>query len=306
MSFLFRQFWVFALTIWLAVTLAFFTLRLLPGDAIQAQLSQNGVSDVIIEQRRALYGLTDPPAVQYVRYLFNLIQGNLGYSLVDGQPVTEMILRQIPPTFSLAIGAIAVGIALGLTLGIIAAISSKHWIVTGAQFLMSLSLSMPIYWTGTLAIFLFSTQLGLLPSTGSGRISQLIMPVAVLGFQAAGSIGRLTETSVRSSANADFVVFARAKGVTERIILWRHILRVGLLPTITAILLQIGFLLSGTVITENLFVRPGLGRLLLDRVLQQDYPAVQGIVVLFAVIYASLNLFGDLIYPLLDPRVTYS
>jgi ABC-type dipeptide/oligopeptide/nickel transport system permease component len=289
---------------WLAVTIAFFALRVLPGDAIQAQLREAGASQVVIEQRRAEQGFNDPLVVQYVRYLGNVVRGDLGLSLLDNQPVQEIILRQLPPTITLATGALIFAAVAGVGLGIMAANERYGILALTARTVMNLSLSTPIYWTSTLAIYLFSGQLGLLPSTGAGRFSQLILPVSILGFHSAGAIARMIETSVREASRSDFVRTARAKGLPERLVQRKHILRVGLLPAVTVILLQAGFLLSGTVITERIFVRPGIGMLLVDRVLQQDYPVVQGIVIFMAVVYTILNALGDLIYPLLDPRVT--
>jgi ABC-type dipeptide/oligopeptide/nickel transport system permease component len=295
----------FLLVIWLAVTIAFFGLRILPGDAIQARLIESGAGEAIIQQRRDDQGLNDPLAVQYIRYLSELVQGKLGYSLVDGQSVSEMIIQQVPPTASLAIGAIVFASVMGILFGIVVAQDSRSVFTVVARIAIHVSLSTPLYWTGTLAITIFSVQLGLLPSTGAGRLSQLILPVSVLGFHTSGAIARLVETRIREVKVSDFVRTARAKGLSEAYIMRLHILRVGLVPVLTVILLQAGFLFSGTVITERLFVRPGIGMLLVDRTLQQDYPAVQGIVIFVAVIYTILNVIGDLLYPLIDPRMAH-
>ena len=290
--------------IWLAATLAFFALRILPGDAIEAQLTQSGAPSEVIEQRRAQQGLSDPLPVQYLHFILNLLHGNLGYSLLNGQAVSDLILQQLMPTVALALGALVLSSALGLSLGVAGSIGSGRLTSPVARAVTSLSLSTPIYWTGTVAIYVFSAQLDLLPSAGAGRLSQLILPVGVLGFHSAGAIARVVQTNVSATLNADFVRTARAKGLPERVVIWRHVLRASLLPVVTVIGLQAGFLFSGTIITESLFVRPGIGRVLLDSIIRHDYPVVQGVAIFTTVVYTFFNALTDSLYRVLDPRVS--
>ncbi len=280
-------------SLWLAVTLAFFALRMLPGDAVQVQLQESGASAETIAQRRGALGLDQPVLAQYGRYLVGLLRGDLGVSLLDGQPVAEIIGQQFAPTLALATCALLVAAALGITLGTLAALDRFAL----ARLLLDLSLSVPLYWTGTLAIYLFSVRLDWLPATG------LFLPVAVLGFHTAGAVGQVVRADVRETLALDFVRTARAKGLREARVIVRHVLRAALLPVITVIALQAGFLLGGVVITESLFVRPGIGRVLLNATLRQDYPVVQGIVVLGALVYTLLNAAADLCTHLVDPRV---
>ncbi len=291
-------------TVFLASTLAFFLLRVLPGDAIEGQLLQTGVSASVIQERRMQQGLDLPLIVQYGNFMLGLIRGDLGYSLIDGQPVFELIVQQFVPTAFLAFGAMIVGTSVGISLGIIMALDTNRLHVFSARFLINLSLSMPIYWIGTLAIFVFTAQLDLLPSAGASRFSHLILPVGVLGFHLSGGTARIVSSSVRQVASADYIRVARAKGLPERLVITRHILRVAFVPVLSIILLQVGFLLGGAVVTESLFVRPGIGRLLLDRTWQQDYPVVQGIVVLGAVVYSMIGILTDWAVALLDPRIS--
>ncbi len=291
------------MTLWLAATLAFFALHVLPGDALSAQLAMGGVSPGIIAERRAALGLSDPIPAQYVRFLADALQGDLGNSLLSYEPVTAMIARDTPPTLNLAASALIVATLWGLLLGISGALNIQSGLSRIARIVTSVSLSTPIYWTGTLAIYFFTVQIGLLPSAGAGRLSQLILPVAVLGFHTSGAIARVTEMNIREVLDAGFVRTARSKGLTERVIIWRHVLRAALLPIVSIIALQAGFLLSGTVIVEMLFVRPGLGRLLLNATLQQDYPVVQGVVILTAFIYTLINGLADFLHSLIDPRI---
>jgi len=291
------------LAVWLAVTLAFFALRVLPGDAIQTQLAQGGVDAVVIEERRAEQGLTEAVEIQYLRFITGVLHGDFGYSLLSREPISDMIARSLLPTATLALGALIFASLLGISLGVVEALNLGNGVSLLARLLTSLSLSTPIYYTGTFAIYLFSVLLGWLPSAGAGSFTHLILPVTVLGFHTAGAVARVTQANVRDALDAEFVRVARAKGLAEQMIILRHVLRVALLPVVQVIAIQAGFLLSGAVITESLFVRPGIGRLLLDATLQQDYPLVQGIVALSAMTYAALNMLADIIHQLLDPRV---
>ena len=284
--------------LWLAATLAFFALRLLPGDAITAQLVDSGASAAQIESRRAALGLDAPLFTQYTDWLVGVVSGDLGVSMLDGQPVNEIVARQVAPTISLALAALLVAILGGMTLGCAAGLGSSS-----ARFALNIALSAPIYWTGTLAIWVFALLLDWLPSSGDSGLTGLILPSAVLGFHTAGAIGRVIAAGVAETVNADFVFTARSKGLPEGLIVWRHILRASLLPAVSVIALQAGFLLGGVVITETLFNRPGIGRVLLDAVMRQDYPVVQGIVVWTAAVYIIVNAAADVITRQLDPRV---
>ena len=291
------------LTVWGAATLAFFALAVLPGDAIESQLTQNGADSALIQERRAALGLTDPVIVRYLRFVAHVAQGDLGSSLLSGEPVRDAIVRSLGPTVQLALSALVIGSSFGILLGVVTARESGL-LAFGARVITALALSTPIYWTGTIAIYVFTARLGLLPSAGAGRFSQLILPATILGFHTAAAIARVVQANVRDIAAAPYVRTARAKGLGELRILLAHVLRVALLPVIGIIALQAGFLLNGTVITESLFVRPGVGRLLLEATVQQDYPVVLGVVILAALVYTGVNAAADLVYQLLDPRVS--
>lgn len=284
-----------AAVLWLAATLAFAALRVLPGDALQTQLQESGASAEIIAERRAALGLADPLIVQYGRFLGGLLRGDLGVSLLDGRPVTEIIAEQLAPTAALALTALVIASVGGVALGTLAALNAPGALI--ARLVLDLALSTPIYWTGTLAIFIFAVQLDWLPITG------LTLPSAVLGFHAGGAVGQVVRVGVHDTLALDFVRTARAKGLREHSVIVRHVLRASLLPAVTVIALQAGFLLGGVVITESLFVRPGIGRVLLNATLRQDYPVVQGIVLFGAAVYVVINAAADMFYRLLDPRV---
>ncbi len=294
------------LIVWAAVTLAFFALRVIPGDAIVNQMLQGGAPETDIAARRAALGLDAPILAQYARYLSGLIRGDLGDSLLTRQPVSALITEQLRATIALAVSALLVAVALGLALGTLEALYGPRWPGRLAGFLSVLALSTPIYWTGTLAIYLFSTKLNVLPAIGSGSPAHLILPAGVLGFHVSGSIARVTRTSLRSTLEADFVRTAQAKGLPAFQVFSGHVLRAGLPPILSVIALQMGFLLGGTVITEMLFHRQGVGQLLQNAVLDQDYPVVQGVVVLSAIVYSLISAAADLLYSALDPRVALS
>ena len=287
---------------WIALTAAFVVLRGLPGDSVDATLARAGASPAEVGARRQALGLADPLWWQYATYLGGAVRGDLGESLVTGQPVTQMIGQNIGPTAALAVSALLAGVTLGISLGLLAGLAPRSvpgWLAEGAA---ALALSMPVYWTATLAIYAFTVTLDVLPGVGGSGPRHLILPAAVLGFHTAGSIAQVTARSIRRAAGQDFVRTARAKGLGEADIV-DHILRVGLLPIVAVVALQLGFLLGGTVITETIFVRRGLGRLLLTAIDNRDFPVIQGIVTLTALTYSLIHALADVVYALADPRV---
>lgn len=288
--------------IWLAASLAFVALRWAPGDALDATLARSGASEDTIAARRAALGLDDPLPLQYLRYWLDTVRGRWGASLVSGQPVVDLLAENALPTLTLALATLAVALALGVALGVAAGLGRPAALRWLADAIAALALATPVYWTATLAIYAFTVAIGLFPGLGGEGPRALILPALVLGFHTAGSIARVTAASVRDAARGDFVWTARAKGLPEPDVL-DHILRVGLLPVVSVAALQAGFLLGGTVITEMIFVRRGLGQVLLSAVTHRDYPVVQGLVVLSALVYTTLNAAADVLYHRLDPRV---
>jgi ABC-type dipeptide/oligopeptide/nickel transport system permease component len=291
-----------AFVVWLSATLAFLLLRMIPGDAITAQLASTGASRADVEQIQDAMGLNQPILPQYLQYMMGLLRGDMGYSLTSTLPVTEMILPRLYPTASLALTTLALSAFLGTLFGVL---SIRQGIMSQfAQFVINLSLSVPIYWTGTLAIMVFSAWLRWFPSSGTDGLERLVLPVGVLSFHIMGPIARVTQVHLREVQNASFIYAARAKGLPEKLILRRHILRVGIAPMISIIALQAGFLLSGTIITESIFVRAGIGQLLLSSTIQQDYPVVQGIIVFSAMFFLAVNMIADGLIRLVDPRIS--
>ncbi|MCC7448981.1 MAG: ABC transporter permease [Anaerolineae bacterium] len=301
--YLFRRLGAAILTLWLAVTLAFIALRIIPGDAIAARLAQVGATPAQIAARRAALGLDQPLIIQYGQMLGGLARGDLGRSLVTDRPVGVIIGEQFGATVVLATGALIVAMIVGIGLGILSAVSSSPLLRHTAGLIVALLLSAPVYWSGTLAIYWFSLGLRILPATGSGDWTHLILPWLALGLSIAGSIARVTAANLREVRGADFIRTARSKGLAERQVVIRHMLRASLGPILTVIALQTGFLLGGMVITETLFVRQGIGQVMLNAIEDKDYPVVQGIVVLSAITYSLVNTAADLLVAALDPRV---
>jgi peptide/nickel transport system permease protein len=287
------------------VTVVFCIIRVLPGDPAALMLSEGGGSAESIAALREELGLDAPLLVQYGRYLFDLLRGDLGVSLFTHRSVATTIAEQLPSTIELALASMLVAILLGTTIGIVAAVKHGTWLDGLGTSLSITGVSIPVFLSGMLLMWLLSLQLNLLPATGNGGLSHLIMPALVLGFASAGAIARLVRSSLLDVLENDYVNTARAKGLRERTLLLRHALKNAFIPVITIIGLQFGFLLGGTVVTETIFARRGIGRLMVDSILWKDFPVVQGIVLLVALIYTVINLTVDVAYAYLDPRIRY-
>lgn len=291
--------------LWGVATLVFLVLRLLPGDPAAVMLSEGGGSAEAIAELRAELGLDDPLPVQYGTYLFRLLQGDLGTSLFTHRPVTVTIAEQLPSTIELAVAAMIVAIGLGAALGILAAVKQGTWLDTLATAISMTGVSVPIFWSALLLMWLLSLELGWLPATGRGTPAHLVMPALVLGLASAGAIARLVRASLLEVFAQDFINTARAKGLPEPSLLASHALKNALIPVITVIGLQFSYLLGGTVVTETIFSRPGIGRLMVNAILWKDFPIVQGVALLAALIYTLANLAIDIAYAYLDPRIHY-
>lgn len=302
-TFTLRRLFSTVFVLWGVVTITFFAIRLLPGDPATVIISQGGGSAQDISTLREQLGLDEPLPIQYLTFLAGLVQGDLGTSLVSRRPVAQDIGEQLPHTLALATTATALSVALGISMGLLAAMHEGSWIDQVCITLSVLGVSVPILLSGLLLILLFSLVLGWFPATGQGSWRHLAMPAFVLSLASVGAIARLVRGQMLEVLPQDYITVARAKGVREQVILWRHALRNALIPVVTLIGLQFGALLGGTVVTESLFSRRGLGRLVVDAISWKDYPLVQGVVILTAAIYVGVNLLVDLSYGLLDPRI---
>lgn len=288
------------------VIVTFMLVQLIPGDAVSAMQGQVKMSAQQMEQMREAMGLNDPLHVQLGRYLARLAQGDLGRSLFGAQPVALLIAANIGATFQLTIAGMLVAIVIGVPLGVFAAIKQGTSWDVGTTMLAMLGVSIPAFWLGLMMIQLFSVTLGWLPITGDRGVRALIMPALALGLAEAAIITRITRSTLVEILSADYVRTARAKGLGERGVVWKHALRNALLPLLTMIGMQFGTLFGGAVIIENVFARQGLGTLATQAVINRDFPVVQGCVMVAATLYVLVNLLVDVAYVAVDPRIRYS
>ena len=291
----------------LLVSVAVFSImHALPGDPVQLMLSgaeSGSVTPERQEQLREEMGLNDPLPVQYGRFLGGAVTGDFGTSVRLRQPVLGLILDRLGSTLALSLGGILFAVLIGVTTGVLAALKQGSWIDGFSRVLAYAGVSLPLFWLGLLLILVFSFQLAWFPPAGSEGIRSLVLPSLSLGLVSAGVIARLTRASLREVLVEDYIRTAWAKGLPRRIVYLRHALRNALLPVVTMLGLQFGAMLAGAVVTETVFSRPGLGRLVVSAILWKDYPLVQGIVLCMAAMYVLVNLLVDLLAAWLDPRI---
>lgn len=286
--------------------LVFLLIHLIPGDPVLVMLqgSPNVTPELIADVRRNL-GLDVPLPQQYWSYISRVIRGDLGKSIWTGQSVWREMQGQWLSTFELTAASMATAVALGVTLGTLAAVRRGTWIDSIVMGISQLGVSVPLFWSGLILIFLFSLTLGWLPATGVGGWKRLLLPTLALATNYSAVIARMVRSSLLDVLNQDYIRTARAKGLADLRVIMRHALRNALIPAITIVGLQFGNLLGGTVVIETVFSRQGLGRLAYTAILAKDFPIVQGVVLMLVVVYVLLNVAVDLSYGLLDPRIRY-
>lgn len=290
-------------TILAVVTFVFLSMRLIPGDP--AVIMAGDFADAAtLQALRTEWGLDRSIPVQYGIFVGNLVQGDMGKSIRSRQPVTSELGRRIVVTGTLALASITIALVIGLSAGLVGAIRPYTAWDYGSTVVALLGVSMPIFWSGLLLIILFSLQLSWFPTGGTGTWRHYVLPSLSLGFFAAGMIARQTRSSVLETLAQDYVRTAKSKGLSERAVVLKHALRAGLIPIVTITGLQFGRMLAGAILVETVFNLPGLGSHLVTSISQRDYPVIQGIVLVFAVSFTFVNLITDLIYPLLNPRVS--
>jgi peptide/nickel transport system permease protein len=292
--------------------LVFLITRLTPGDPARQIAGGEATQEEVARIRHDL-GLDRPVLAQFGSFLSDAVQGDLGRSLLTNRPVAGELASRFPTTLKITTVSMALALLVGLPLGIVSA-ARKHTIVdSAATFIALLGVSMPLFWTAIMGILLFSVRLQWLPVGGlHGPIWTIeglkayILPCVTLSLIPIALIARLTRSSMLEVLNREYVTVARAKGLVERRVILRHVLRNAMLPVVTYIGLQYGFLLGGAVVTETIFALPGLGRLIVTSISQRDYPIIQGAVLMIAVIFVMINLVVDLLYAWLDPRISYA
>ncbi len=287
-----------------ATTLAFLVLHLIPGDPVNLMLGGVPTSLELRENLRKKLGLDQPMHVQYVSFITRAIRGDLGVSFRTRQPVAEAIAQQLPATLELAAGGMLIGVTFGMLMGVIAGIRPNSLTDTVTMLVAVVGISLPGYWTAMLLIYVFGLRLGWVPIVGSG-LAALILPSIVVGSFAVGDIARLVRSSIVEVRSEDYIRTARAKGLPERRVILRHALRNAMIPVVTLIGLQLGLFVGGGVITETVFARQGIGKLLVDAILEKDYPVVQAVILMITSAYVFANFGVDLLYSVLDPRIRY-
>lgn len=288
--------------------LAFAMLHLIPGDPILLLISgfEASAGPAELVQLRDKFGLNDPLPIQYIHFVEHVAQGNLGNSILKSRPVGTMIVEALPYTIQLAVSAVIVAVVIGIILGVISAMNRGRWLDSVSIVSSLFAVSMPDFWLAILAILVIAVRLRWLPSSGTEGWSHLVLPALVLGARSAGSIARLMRSSMLEVLAKPYIVAARSKGLAEHLILVRHALKNALIPVVTLIGLDLGRLLGGTVVVETIFARQGLGKLLIDSILDKDFPVLQGTVLFVASAYVLINLLVDLSYAWLDPRIRYA
>ena len=289
-------------TLLITWTVVFGAMRLAPGDPVLLMLQGTPISDQAMDAARAKLGLDRPFVVQYVSFLTNAVRGDLGDSFRSRQPVTSLIAAEFPYTLQLAIGGFLIGVLLGATLGIVAGLRPNGWTYTLCMTLALAGLSLPSFWIGMILIQVFATQLGWVPVLGSG-LQALVLPSITLGLFLAGGLARLVRNSIIDVMAQDYIRTAYAKGLTTVRVVAKHAMRNAIIPPLTLLGIQFALLIGGAVVTETVFARPGIGRLLVLAVLEKDFPVVQGVVVLTTAAYVLINLAIDIAYGIIDPRV---
>jgi peptide/nickel transport system permease protein len=291
----------------------FMIIQLVPGDPARIVLGV-AASEENVQALRERLGLNEPVWQQYTTWLSGLMRGDLGDSLVTGQPVTEQILQRLPATLILAGAGLLVGLLIGLPAGILSALTPHSPLDISASLLSQIGVSIPDFWLGILLVLLFSLTLGWLPSQGYTPFSEdpvdwflhLILPAITVGIISGSIQTRFNRSAMLEVLHEDYVRTARAKGLAEKIVVVKHALRNALIPIVTILGLQLTALLSAVVVVEVVFSWPGLGRLTLDAVLDRDYPLLQGAVFTIATLLAFVNLGTDLLYFFIDPRIEYA
>jgi ABC-type dipeptide/oligopeptide/nickel transport system permease component len=293
-----------AIPVIVLVSLVVFGLmHFLPGDPASTMLSQFGGSAADIDRLRSELGLNDPMPVQFGRFVWSALHGDLGRSLFNRRPVVDQILIQVPSTVELAAAAMLLALVVGIPLGVLSAVSQRSWLDGAAMIVSLLGVSVPNFWLALVLILVFSLGLHWLPSTGSEGIQHLILPAVALGAASIGLVARLVRSSMLEVLRQEYMVTARSKGLGALSVHVGHGLRNSLIPVITIVGLQIGNLLAGAVVIETVFARQGIGRLLIGAIQQKDYPLVQGAVLFVTVSYVIVNVFVDWVYAVVDPRI---
>jgi len=288
--------------IWIAVSVVFLLIHLVPGDPVQQMLGENAASADIASMRHQ-YGLDVGLGRQYLRYWNGIMHGHLGQSLRYEQNVGTLIAARYPATLQLTLAALAVAIFLSVPAGVYSATHRNQWSDRVLSFVSLLGLSFPGFALGPILILVFAIKLGMLPVSGSGTVAHLVLPAITMGGALAAILTRMVRTSMLEELGQDYIRTARAKGLSERAVVYRHALRNAMIPVLTVLGLQFGALLAGAIVTETIFSWPGIGRLTIQAIGSRDYYLVQGCILAIGLTYIAANFLTDLLYTVVNPRI---
>ena len=287
-----------------ATLIVFFMLQLTPGDPVLLLAGERATPERI-ERITAEWGLDQPAYVQYFSFLGRIVQGDFGISITRNRPVMDLVKMSLPITLELSLAALFISMIIGIPAGIISAVRHGTVIDQVALFGSLLGVSIPAFWFGILLMLAFAVRMPILPTSGYGTIAQLILPSIALGTAGAALISRVMRSSMLEVMQQDYIRTARAKGLSERIVIYKHGLRNALLPVITIMGLSLGWLIAGSVALEMVFARPGMGQLLVRGILMRDYPIVQGMLIILVLCVIVANLVADILIAMANPRIKF-
>jgi ABC-type dipeptide/oligopeptide/nickel transport system permease component len=303
LQYLFKRLWHTVYVIIGISVISFFFIHL-SGDPVMLMLPADA-SNQEIEDLRQQLGFNDPIYVQYLRFAWQALRGEFGQSLYYKVPAMQLILERLPASLELALAAMLIALVVAVPIGIISAVRRGSLLDMGSMFGALFGLSMPHFWLGIMLIMIFSVKLGWLPTSGRGTLAHLIMPSVALGLSLMAMFARLTRSVMLEVLSLDYIRTARSKGLKEWIVVAKHAFKNALIPLVTVAGMQFGFLLGGTVIIETVFAWPGVGRLVVQAIFNRDYPLVQAVVLVLAVIFVAVNFIVDMLYMYLDPQISY-
>jgi ABC-type dipeptide/oligopeptide/nickel transport system permease component len=302
-SYLLRRLWQSSLVIF-GVSVVVFLILHLTGDPAALLLPPDATAEDIAKFRHDM-GFDDPVAVQYVRFLKGAVRGDFGQSIRHGEPAMGLVVERLPATFELAGAGLLIALGLAIPAGIVSAVRRNTAVDYISTVVALLGQAMPTFWLGIMLILVFSVRLNWLPSSGRGDVEHLILPAITLGLFTTARITRLTRSGMLEVLGQDYIRTARAKGVGEPPVVWKHALKNASIPIVTIVGIELGTLLGGSVITETIFAWPGVGRLSVQAIFNRDYPVVQSAVFLLASTFVIVNFLVDVVYTYLDPRIRY-
>jgi ABC-type dipeptide/oligopeptide/nickel transport system permease component len=287
-----------------ASLIVFMMLQLTPGDPVLLLAGERATQERI-ERITAEWGLDQPVHVQYFAFLSRILQGDFGMSITRNRPVVDLIGLSLPITLELSLAALVVSLLIGIPAGIVSAVRHGSLIDQAALFGSLLGVSIPAFWFGTLLMLAFAVKIPIFPTSGYGTFAQLVLPSIALGTAGAALISRVMRSSMLEVLGQDYIRTARAKGLSQKVVIYRHALRNALLPVITIMGLSLGWLLAGSVALEMVFARPGMGQLLVRGILMRDYPMVQGMLIFLVLCVIVANLVADILIALANPRIKF-